>query len=169
MWKLSAKIYIGLGANLGNPRDIFSQAISMMSEFCCIDAVSKLYASKPYGFDAQPDFFNAVARASTEIDPHELLAKLREIELKLGKKIIRKNGPRIIDLDILIYNELTIESSNLTIPHPGILTRDFVILPLLELNPEFDHPSWDNSLQITSQNLDKTFVFGEPLEWKYSK
>ena len=139
---MSAEVYLGLGGNLGDPPATFHKAIGQISDFAQVLGVSKLYRSKPYGFSDQPDFYNAAARISTDLDPLDLLARLQEIEQKLGKKVIRENGPRIIDLDLLLYGDETLNLPDLRLPHPGILLRDFVLRPLHDLNPALPHPSW---------------------------
>jgi 2-amino-4-hydroxy-6-hydroxymethyldihydropteridine diphosphokinase len=86
----------------------------------------------------------------------------------LGKKVIHKNGPRIIDLDLLVYKELTHKSENLTLPHPGILDRDFVLLPLLDLNPTLTQPAWGSeTLKSALSGLQKRFIRDKPEDWDY--
>ena len=138
---MSAEVYLGLGGNLGDPPATFHKAIGQISDFAQVLGVSKLYRSKPYGFSDQPDFYNAAARISTDLDPLDLLARLQEIEQKLGKKVIRENGPRIIYLDLLLYGDETLNLPELRLPHPGILRRDFVLRPIHNLNPDLSHPS----------------------------
>ena len=105
-----------------------------MEGFAEILGFSKLYRSKPYGFADQPSFVNAAARIRTTLSPNELLTKLHETERALGKKVIRENGPRVIDLDLLLYEDLVLDTNELQLPHPGILERDFVLRPLLARN-----------------------------------
>src|SRR6056300_1287286 len=91
-WKLSTYVYLGLGGNLGDPPATFRHALNHLAEHAQIIGVSKLYRSKPYGFSDQPDIYNAATRISTDLDPLDLLARLQEIEQKLGKKVVRENG-----------------------------------------------------------------------------
>ena len=96
----------------------------------------------------------------------DLLKKLQETEKALGKKVIRKNGPRAIDLDLLLYDDLSIESEELVLPHPRILDRDFVLLPLLDLNPALTHPSWvPKTLKSALSGLQQKFVGDDPEPW----
>ena len=107
-----------------------------------IEKVSKLYRSAPFGFSDQPPFVNAAVKITTQLIPQELLSNLQDIEKQLGKKVICKNGPRIIDLDLLMYGKISLQEENLTLPHPEILFRDFVLFPLNDLNPQLSHPNW---------------------------
>ena len=164
-WKLSTDIYLGLGGNLGDPPATFRKAIAQISGFAQIIEVSKLYRSKPYGFSDQPDFYNAAARISTDLNPIDLLARLQDVEQKLGKKVVRENGPRIIDLDLLLYGDDTLDLPNLQLPHPGILLRDFVLRPLHDLNPALTHPNWQGkSLDSALADLGESYLKEDSME-----
>ena len=166
---MSAEVYLGLGGNLGDPPATFRKAIGQTSDFAQIIGVSKLYRSKPYGFSDQPDFYNAAARISTDLTPIDLLARLQEVEQKLGKKVIRENGPRIIDLDLLLYGDETLNLPELHLPHPGILQRDFVLRPLHDLNPALSHPSWlGKSLDSALAELGQSFLFESPMPFDFN-
>ena len=163
-WKLNTDVYLGLGGNLGDPPATFRKAIGQISDFAQIIGVSKLYRSKPYGYPDQPDFYNAAARISTDLTPLDLLAHLQGIEQTLGKKVIRENGPRIIDLDLLLYGDDSLNLPDLQLPHPGILQRDFVLRPLHDLNPALSHPNWQGkSLQDALAQLGQSFLFESPM------
>jgi 2-amino-4-hydroxy-6-hydroxymethyldihydropteridine diphosphokinase len=156
---LNTEIYLGLGGNLGDPPATFQQALKLIGEFAQVSKVSKLYKSKPYGFADQPDFYNAAAQLSSNLSPLDLLAQLQEVEKQLGKKVVRENGPRVIDLDLLVYGEKVINQPELTLPHPGILDRDFVLKPLTDLNPMLTHPAWNGqSLQSAMDQLKECFL-----------
>ena len=159
---MSADVFIGLGGNLGDVRATFGQAIEKIGEAASVTAVSSLYRSKPYGFSDQPDFLNAVLRASTQLSPHALFAKLQAIETELGKRVLRENGPRAIDLDLLFHGDLVLKSNELEIPHPGIPERDFVLLPLVDLDPDFRHPILNRSAQELLDSLASRYVKGSP-------
>jgi len=164
-WKLSTDVYLGLGGNLGDPPATFRKAIGQISDFAQIIGVSKLYRSKPYGFSDQPDFYNAATRISTNLEPLDLLARLQEIEQKLGKKVVRENGPRIIDLDLLLYGDKTLDLPELQLPHPGILQRDFVLRPLHDLNPALTHPNWQGkSLDSALADLGESYLIEDSME-----
>lgn len=147
---MNAEVYLGLGGNLGDPPATFRKALELLTACSKVLKVSKLYRSKPYGFSEQPDFYNAAAQISTRLPPLDLLACLQEVEQKLGKKVIRENGPRIIDLDLLLYGDETLNLPDLQLPHTGILLRDFVLRPLHDLNPTLSHPSWQGKTLETS-------------------
>ena len=158
-WKLNTDVYLGLGGNLGDPPATFRHALHQLAEHTKIIGVSKLYRSKPYGYPDQPDFYNAAARISTDLTPLDLLARLQGIEQTLGKKVIRENGPRIIDLDLLLYGDEILDLPDLQLPHPGILKRDFVLRPLHDLNPQLAHPSWQGkSLDSALADLGESYL-----------
>ena len=154
---MSAKAFIGLGGNLGDVRATFWRALKMIEGFAHVEKVSSLYRSKPYGFEDQPDFLNAAARIATELEPLPLLAKLQTIEKDLGNKVLRKNGPRAIDLDLLCYGDLVSKCEELEIPHPGIPERDFVLLPLAELDPDFIRPVLHRSIGQLQSECDRGY------------
>ena len=165
---MNAEVYLGLGGNIGTPKETFEKALHLMSDFVIIDKISSLYKSSPFGYTDQPPFINAAVQIKTESPPLELLSQLQIIEKKLGKKVIHKNGPRIIDLDLLVYKELTHKSQNLTLPHPGILDRDFVLLPLLDLNPTLTQPAWGSeTLKSALSGLQKRFIKDKTEDWDY--
>ena len=156
---MNTEIYLGLGGNLGDPPATFQQTLKKIGHFAKVTKVSKLYKSKPYGFADQPDFYNAAAQLASELSPLDLLAQLQELEKQLGKKVVRENGPRVIDLDLLVYAEEVIDLPELTLPHPGILDRDFVLKPLADLNPMLAHPAWNGqSLQSAMDQLKECFL-----------
>ena len=131
-----------------------------MKAFASLEKSSSLYRSKPFGFPDQPDFLNAVVKVKTILSPLALLERLQEIEGKLGKKVIRENGPRTIDLDLLLYGDLELESTELLLPHPGIVKRDFVLMPLAEIEPELIHPTLRRSVRdLVSDGFDSQYVF----------
>ena len=160
------EVYLGLGANLGSPRITFEKALSKISNFAVIEKVSKIYRSAPFGFSDQPPFVNAAVKITTQLIPQELLLNLQDIEKQLGKKVICKNGPRIIDLDLLVYGKISLQEENLTLPHPEILFRDFVLFPLNDLNPQLSHPNWGpKTLKSAINRLQKKYVEGHPDMW----
>lgn len=156
---MSAEVYLGLGGNLGDPPATFRKALELLTACSKVLKVSKLYRSKPYGFSEQPDFYNAAAQISTRLPPLDLLACLQEVEQKLGKKVIRENGPRIIDLDLLLYGDETLNLPDLQLPHTGILLRDFVLRPLHDLNPTLSHPCWQGkTLEAALADLGQSYL-----------
>ena len=150
--KLSASpviTYLGLGSNLGDRENNIARALDCLSEKMRLERVSSLYDTKPVGFAEQPRFLNAVCQVSTELLPHELLVLAKAIEKKLGRQPSPfPNAPRIIDIDILLYGNQTVKTLSLTIPHPRLLERAFVLVPLAEIAGDVIVP---NCGQSTSQ------------------
>jgi len=135
-----SKIYIGLGSNLGNKKNNLETALIELKKIAIVNKVSSLYQSSPWGYKNQEDFYNAVVEVDVDLSPQELLDRLKEIEAKfISVKSVRW-GPRIIDLDILLYDQQIVDSPQLKIPHPEIKNRIFVLIPLLELNSELIDP-----------------------------
>ena len=131
--------YLGLGANIGDRRSNLRAAVTMLRERGCeLTAASSLYLTKPVGITDQPDFLNAVIRVKTALDPHDLLATCLKIEQELGRERTTRWGPRVIDIDILLYEGAAIDDNELVIPHPRILDRAFVLVPLAEIAPDVE-------------------------------
>lgn len=135
-------MYLGFGSNNGDSYEIFRNAIYDIAEYIFAIRVSALYSSKPLYVTNQPDFLNFVLSGITALLPHELLALTQSIEIKYGRNraVEIKKGPRPLDIDILLYGNEQIVSTELTVPHPGIKERAFVLLPLLDLEPELQLP-----------------------------
>jgi 2-amino-4-hydroxy-6-hydroxymethyldihydropteridine diphosphokinase len=135
-----ATAYLGLGSNLGDRKHNLSQALGLLSTHVMIEEVSSIYETEPVGYQPQPLFLNAVCRISTELNPKQLLRLVKKIEAKLGRKPGFPNAPRPIDIDILFYGDEVFSSEGLTVPHPRLLERAFVLVPLAEIAPELVHP-----------------------------
>jgi len=130
-------IYLGLGSNLGDRKSNILQAIDKMKNIGIeILQCSSIIETDPVGGPKQEKFLNAVVKAKTELSPQILLGRLKEIEKKLGRIKTELNGPRTIDIDILLYDNLHVSSDELTIPHPRMFERDFVMEPLREIDSE---------------------------------
>lgn len=130
-------VYIGIGSNLGNRKKNIETAFSILEERGIhILKISSLIETDPLDGPAQEKFLNAVIKTETYLSPQELLTQLKSIEKRLGRVPTVRNGPRTIDLDILLYDQLTLNTSQLTIPHPRMFLRDFVMTPLKEIAPE---------------------------------
>ena len=125
--------YLGLGTNMGNRQQNLELALEEIDDFAEITKKSSIHETKPVGYKDQDDFLNMAIEIKTNLKPIDLLARLQEIEHKMGRVREIKNGPRIIDLDILIYGEQVIENENLKIPHPRMHKRSFVLDPLNEI------------------------------------
>jgi len=148
-------VYIGLGANLDDPIAQLHNAVDALRNLaqCQLITVSKFYASKPMGPQDQPDYVNAVAMLSTSLAPEALLDSLQKIELEQGRQ--RKSerwGPRTLDLDILLFANDIINTPRLVVPHYGLCQREFVVYPLLELEPALILPD-GRTLQSISNNV----------------
>lgn len=135
-----SEAYIGLGSNLGSSLDNLGTAISLMRRFAVEVQPSPVYRTSPQGFRNQPTFYNSVCRISTRLTPFQLMGQLLEIEAVVGRRRTFRNAPRILDLDILLYNRLVIESPPLVLPHPRIAERLFVLRPLADIAPQLKHP-----------------------------
>lgn len=140
--------YIGLGSNKGDRKKNIQTALEKISsiESNRIESVSSLYESLPFGKEDQENFLNAVIKLSTSFDHQDLLKILKEIEVSLGRIFREKWGPREIDLDILFYNNLIFSNEIITLPHEGVIYRDFVLVPLCEIEPELIHPVYNKKV-----------------------
>ena len=135
------KVYLLLGSNMGNSeQQLKSAAQHIESQVGNITRFSSLYQTAAWGNTKQPDFLNQVLIVQTKLEPEELLTANLQIEQKMGRIRTVKNAPRIIDIDILYYNKLVLNTANLKIPHPEIPNRRFVLIPLNELSPLWKHP-----------------------------
>src|SRR5260370_5302351 len=133
-------VYLALGANLGDRRGNLAAALQRLREVMDIDIVSSIYETEPVGYTNQPRFLNMVCRGKTWLDALNLLKYAKEIEFAIGRKPSFRNGPRPIDIDILFYDDLKREQENLTLPHPRLRERAFVLAPLAEIAPEAIDP-----------------------------
>jgi len=138
--------YLLLGSNLGDRPYYLKTAVGLLQKNGVeLVTYSSIYESEPWGINDQPLFLNAVLQIETKLSPDELLACCLKIEKEMGRKRIRKWGERLIDIDILYFDEVIIQDNELTIPHPGIPERRFTLLPLSEIAPKFIHPSLQKS------------------------
>lgn len=135
-----AKAFVGIGSNLGNKEENIRNSIKLMKEKCKILKASSSYETEPVAYKKQDWFLNCAIEVGTELEPLELLGFLQSIENKMGRVRTIKNGPRIIDLDILFYDDKIINEPSLTVPHPRLHERLFVLEPLKEIAHGFVHP-----------------------------
>jgi len=139
--------YLCLGSNLGEREENLCQALTLLSLKVNLDGVSSVYETEPVGFKEQPLFLNLVCRVTTNLPPEELLLLAKEIETRLGRVPGRQiNSPRPIDIDILFYDNKIMEHQRLTIPHPRLQDRAFVLIPLAEIAPDLIHPGLGKSI-----------------------
>ncbi len=134
------RVYIALGTNLGRRAENLRRALAGMLPQVRLRRASPVYETPPWGYADQPPFFNQVVEAETRLSPQELFALLKNIESHLGRQQTIPNGPRVIDLDILFYDDAVIETDTLVVPHPRMLGRAFVLVPLADLSPDLIHP-----------------------------
>ena len=140
-------VYIALGTNVGERDANLLQALRLLPESGVhIRRVSSIYETEPVDYLDQEWFLNAVLEGETELDALDLLSALRVIEARMGSKKAFAKGPRKIDLDILLYGNETIDTPELQVPHPRMLERKFVLIPLAEIAPNLRHPSWKSGV-----------------------
>jgi 2-amino-4-hydroxy-6-hydroxymethyldihydropteridine diphosphokinase len=146
-------VYLSLGSNLGDRAANLWAAIDRLAAVSNVVAVSSLYETEPVEFTEQPWFLNCVVKLETEKMPRQLLAALLDIEIQMGRRRDRKKGPRIIDLDILLFGSSVVQTKGLTIPHPAMHERRFVLEPLAEIAPEVRHPVFKRTIRELRDGL----------------
>ncbi len=159
--------YVGFGSNIGDRLAHIQNAIHALSktEGVILQKISSVYKTDPVGYEAQAHFLNGVAAIQTDLLPLSLLHALKDIETAIGRKHRIRWGPREIDLDILIYGDLRLQTEKLVIPHPEMHLRRFVLAPLAEIAPDLVHPVLKETIQILLERLEddksvlKTDVF----------
>jgi len=142
-----SRVYLGLGSNLGDREGNIKKSILLLSEHCKIIKCSSLYETEPIGYKEQGWFLNGVLSIETSHQPMEFLKILHNIENNLGRIRRIKNGPRVIDLDLLFYGDEVICQENLIVPHPELHKRSFVLTPLAEIAPHLIHPIFKKSIR----------------------
>ncbi len=136
-------VFLGLGSNLGNKEENLNKALVKLAEKIGeIIKCSSFYVSEPWGYQSENTFLNSVVHLKTKLLPEEVLSRINEIEKILGRTAKSSSGyaDRIIDIDILLFDDLILEADNLKIPHPHIAERNFVLIPLVEIAPDIKNP-----------------------------
>lgn len=149
----SSIAYLGLGSNLGNREENLQKAVQILSDHpeITILKVSSFYETAPVGFTDQPDFINAVVKIETTLSPEKLLEFCLDAEKKLGRMRTIRWGPRVLDIDILMYDGVTITGDDLQVPHPRMLEREFVIRPLAEIEPDIILPNGKTASEMLQE------------------
>jgi 2-amino-4-hydroxy-6-hydroxymethyldihydropteridine diphosphokinase len=140
-------VYLALGSNLDDRLANLKQAITSLSPQMEVKAKSRVYETPPWGYADQPMFLNQVIKANTYLEFEPLLKHIKRLEIALGRTPSFKNGPRLIDIDILFYDHLILNTPSLVIPHPHMHERGFVLLPLMDIAPDLVHPVHKKSVR----------------------
>jgi 2-amino-4-hydroxy-6-hydroxymethyldihydropteridine diphosphokinase len=154
------KVYFSLGSNVGDREKNLRAAIAALTETGVrVTKTSSVYETEPVDLREQPWFLNCVVEGETKVPALELLCALRGIETQMGSKKLVAKGPRLLDLDILLYGDETIDTPDLQVPHPRMHLRKFVLVPLVEIAPNLKHPSWNGTAaDLLAQTLDSSVV-----------
>jgi len=147
-------VYLGLGSNLGDREEQLNRAIELLAAKLDLEMTSSTYETEPVGYVEQPRFLNLVCRGYTELTPGQLLRLAKDIESEMGRVPSFRDASRPIDIDILFYDDEIIKTHNLTIPHPRLAERAFVLIPLAEIAPEMMHPGLKRSIGEMAATVD---------------
>jgi 2-amino-4-hydroxy-6-hydroxymethyldihydropteridine diphosphokinase len=151
-------IYLALGSNLGNRLANLQAAIAGLQPDMTARSQSPVYETPPWGITDQPAFLNMALEGKTDLEPVALLTRLKQLEVELGRRPSIRYGPRLIDLDILFYDHLVLDTPELTIPHPRLHERAFVLVPLADLAPDLVHPLLGQTVGALLETIDTTGV-----------
>jgi 2-amino-4-hydroxy-6-hydroxymethyldihydropteridine diphosphokinase len=150
----AATVYLALGSNLGDRRAHLSDAIRQLGKHVNVEQPSSIYETEPAYVTDQPRFYNMVLRGTTSLSPEELLRFVKNIEQQMGRITTQRYGPRPIDIDILVYGDLQLDQPDLTIPHPLITERAFVLMPLAEIAPNLVLPGQQDTVEVLAEQVD---------------
>jgi 2-amino-4-hydroxy-6-hydroxymethyldihydropteridine diphosphokinase len=165
------QIHISLGSNIGDREKNLTVAIeALVARGIQITRRSSIYSTEPVDFGEQGWFLNCVVEAETEFMPRQLLHVLQEIERSMGRRRLVRRGPRVIDLDILLFGSSVIHSPELEVPHPRMAERRFVLVPLAEIAPEARHPIANKTIrELLGETKDQSAVQLRRMDWKRKK
>lgn len=151
-------VYLALGTNMGNRLANLKAAINNLTPQLAVKNKSSVYETPPWGFTQQAEFLNQVVMAETYLQPQALLGHLKRLETALGRVPNFQDGPRLIDIDILFYDDLVLDTPPLTIPHPRMYNRPFVLVPLAEIAPDLIHPQFGKSVRELLDKVDRSDI-----------
>lgn len=150
------RVYIAFGSNIGDRYAAIEDAFKLIAKnHMKIIKKSEIYETEPYGYKDQPPFINGAFIAETELNCHEVLERLLKIEAEIGRVRLIRWGPRIIDLDIIFFNDEIFDEEDLKVPHPDMQNRDFVLVPLKDICPDYVHPVLKKSIVQMLDELKK--------------
>ncbi len=144
---MGKRVYLSLGSNVGKREANLREALDRLGKLGSVVAISSFYETEPVELAEQPWFLNCAALLETEKMPRQLLKALLDLERRMGRRRMQNKGPRKIDIDILLFSDLIVETVELTIPHPALHTRRFVLEPLAEIAPEVVHPVFKKTVR----------------------
>jgi 2-amino-4-hydroxy-6-hydroxymethyldihydropteridine diphosphokinase len=152
---MAHKVYISLGSNLGERQDNCDEAILRLAEHQGIEFIqrSSFYETEPVDYRSQPYFVNCVAELHTTLSPFQLIEAMLEVESDMGRVRDIPKGPRLIDLDLLFFEDIILASPNLVLPHPALHQRSFVLTPLCEIAADFQHPLYRSTIRELLERL----------------
>jgi 2-amino-4-hydroxy-6-hydroxymethyldihydropteridine diphosphokinase len=151
-------VYLALGSNMGMRLANLKNAVNSFTPQMHVRAKSAVYETPPWGFKEQPPFLNQVVKVETYLQPEALLQHLKRLEVALGREPNFQNGPRLIDIDILFYDDLILDSPTVQIPHPRMHERAFVLAPLADLAPDLVHPALGKSVSELLAGVDSSEI-----------
>ncbi len=151
---MTAKVYVALGSNLGDRRAYLARAAERLGSYVNELQASSVYETEPWGYEDQPAFLNQVLAGETELEPLQLLTRLKQIETELGREERFRYGPREIDLDLLLYGRQVLRTPQLELPHPRLHERAFVLVPLADLAPDLVHPVLEKTIVELLEEVD---------------
>ncbi len=151
-------VYLALGSNMGNRLSNLKAAVLNLTPQMTVKQKSSVYETPPWGFTEQDAFLNQVVKVTTYLEPEPLLRHLKRMETALGRVPNFQNGPRVIDIDILFFDKMIINTPPLVVPHPRLHERAFVLVPLAEIEPDFVHPILQRPINKILEDVDRSEI-----------